>query len=72
MQNKIVKNKLPRLSIESSLFFTILFCIHLTGVGSLYSSCPVLKLPAILFNPIQKIIEILSDIYNGLLEGYGG
>jgi hypothetical protein len=40
-------------------------------VGSLYSSCPILKLPAILFNPIQKIIEILSEFYNGLVEGYG-
>jgi hypothetical protein len=66
-----INNKLTSFSSVNSLLFFTLFCIHLTGWGSLYSSCPVLKLPAILFNPIQKIIEILSDIYNGLLEGYG-
>jgi hypothetical protein len=64
-------NKLQSISRLSSLLFAVLFCIHLTGRGYSYSSVPVLNLVAILSNPIQKITEIIFEILNGLLEGYG-
>jgi hypothetical protein len=67
----LINNKLTSFSRASSLLFFTLFCIHLGG-GVSHSLPNSLHLPAILFNPIQKITEIISEILNGLLEGLGG